>query len=82
MYSVGPSLRSVGIRYVNENLTVAGESRSVRHGVIINIVELLTASIVNPVRCKLGSMDSHSVVVAGILTLEDCGAERGLATEA
>jgi len=32
--------------------------------------------------CKRGSTDSHGILVAGILTLENCGAERGLAKEA
>jgi len=80
-YRIGPGFPTVGILYVNENLGAAGDSRSVRYGVVINVVELLTENIVNPVGCKRGSTDSHRIVVAGILTLENCGAERVLVTE-
>jgi hypothetical protein len=71
----------VGIFYVNDNLSAAGENGSVGHGGVINIEELLTESTVNTVDCRRGLTDSHGIVVAGILALDNCGAGSGFVTE-
>jgi hypothetical protein len=66
----------IRIQDINENLSAAGEGGSVRHGVIINVVELLTESTINTVDCEGAPTDSHGLVVARILTLENLGAGR------
>lgn len=40
-------------------------------------MELFTESMLNTVDCKGGSLDSHSIAVAGIFTVENYGAGPG-----